>query len=345
MRHQVLVDSRDRDFELYPEPNRYRIRLPRRYTNVVAARVLSADVPLSFFVFKAEYGNTTLRVGLGAGAPLDVTLRDGNYDDQTVLEELGAALAAAFPGKSFKLEIDARTYQLVIACVEGDTVAVDTTAYPADQPAWTDWSLAYYLGFPKGALTSGAPLRSPGMINLNPVTYILLDIEELGVVDEGGMYGGATGKGCFCKIPVQGISYEYIFRDVDRATELVSARSLVPRLETLTISFRTHGGRAIDFRGIEHSLLLEIVTRDPPCYPGALASLAPVLRSAEQPQPDPEDSPPPPAPPPPPPPPRRVPRPVYFAGAVAVAGGAWWWWSRRAGGAAGPAAPAVVTGP
>ena len=339
MRHHVLVDSRDRDFELYPAPNGYRVRLPRRYTNVVAARVLSADVPLSFFVFKADHGNTALAVSVG-GQAATLTIPDGNYDDQTMLEALGAAFKAAFPAKTFRLEIDTRTYQLVIECVEGDAVAVDTTAYPADQAQWTDWSLAYYLGFPKGVVTEGAPLRSPGMINMNPVTYILLDIEELGVVDEGGLYGGATGKGCFCKIPVQGISYEYIYRDVDRATDPISTRTLVPRLETLTVTFRMHDGRVIDFRGVEHSFLLEIVTRDPaPASAAALASLAPVLAApADESSPAPE----PPAPPPPPPP-RRSKRFYVAAAAMAVVAAlvAWWWRSRAAAAAlfSGPTVP------
>lgn len=259
MRHQVLVDSRDRDFTKFPAPNRYRVRLPRRYTNVTGARILSADIPLTFFVFKAEYGNTSLQVTVD-GTSATVTIPDGNYDDATILTELSDALDSTFAGNTFTVDIDPRTYQLVITCTQGYTVSVDTTGAPEQ---YTDWGLAYYLGFPRDAVTSGAPLRSPGVVNLNPFTYVLLDIDELGIIDEGGLYGSAVGKGCFCKIPVQGVSYDYVFRDIDRAGDVIPTRALVPRLESLTIEFRLHNNRVIDFRGVEHSFLLEIETRDP----------------------------------------------------------------------------------
>lgn len=334
MRYQVLVDSRDRNFDTFPQPNTYRVRLPRRFTNVVGARVLSADIPLSFLVFKAEHGNTSLTVTVGGSGPQTVTIRDGNYDDQSMVEELRASLAAAFPGKDFLAEVDTRTYQLVLTCVQGDAVGVDTTA--ANEAQRTDWGLAYYLGFPKGAVTSGAPLRAPGTVNLNPFTYVLMDIEELGVIDEGGMYGSTVGRGCFCKIPIQGVSYEYIFRDLEKATDIVPTRALVPRLDTLTITFRLHDNRVIDFRGVEHSFLLEIETRDrqadqPSRLPPDLGAPTAVRRKTAR---VPRKAPPPPKihlrlpPRQPPAPPRRVPRSVYLAGGVTAAGLAWWWWRR-----------------
>lgn len=332
MRYQVLVDSRDRDFDAFPAPNSYRVRLPRRLTNVTGARVLSADIPLSFLVFKAAHGNTSLSVTVGGSGPQTVTIRDGNYDDQSMVEELRAALATAFPGKDFLAEVDTRTYQLVLTCVQGDAVGVDTTSAPeADR---TDWGLAYYLGFPKGVVTSGAPLRAPGTVNLNPFTYMLMDIDELGIIDEGGMYGTTMGRGCFCKIPINGVSYEYIFRDVEKATHMVPTRALVPRLDTLTVTFRLHDNRVVDFRGVEHSFLLEIETRDPqpPNLPRPTPAATPVAAATAKskvvkaasklrllpPPPRPQAR----------PVARTIPRSVYLAGGVTAAGLAWWWWRR-----------------
>lgn len=275
MRHHLLVDSRDRDFEAHPGAGSYRVRLPRQYRHVTAARLLSADIPSSFFVFSAAHGNTSLVVRVGTLRPATVTLPDGNYDTETLPSQLALALRQAFPTKTLDVSIDPLTMQLVIECGEGDAVEVDTRGDADAKP--TDWGLAYYLGFPRGVLASGAPLRGPGVVNLNPFTYILLDIAELGTVDEGGMYGGAVGKGCFAKIPISGISYEYIFRDVDKAVDAVECKPAVPRLETLTVTFRLHSGAAIDFRGVEHSFLLEVVTKDP-APPRGLA-LGPAVRA------------------------------------------------------------------
>lgn len=328
MRHQVLVDSRDRDFELYPHAHWYRLRLPRSYKQVTGARLLSADIPTSFFVFSASHGNTTIRVGVG-GVFQDVTLPDGNYDTDTLPPELNTALRTAFAGKTFSVEVDPRTMQLVIECLEGDVMSVDTRGITKDAP--TDWGLPYYLGFAKGQLTTDgtAVVQSTGVVNLNPFTYILLDIEELGTVDEGGVYGSALGKGTFAKIPINGISYEYIFRDLDKATEIVDCKPTVQKLETLTVAFRLHDGTPLDFRGVEHSFLLELITKDPPAPMNASLSALALQPAAQAERSQPKR---------PraqkekfalPPPPQPWWRRSWIVILFVIAGGGWWWWARR----------------
>lgn len=329
MRHHLLVDSRDRDFVAFPRPDTYRLRLPRRYRGVVGARVLSADIPSSFFVFSAARGNTTLKVRLG-GVAKTLVLPDGNYDTESMCAELRTALLAAYPANTFAIEVDPRTMQLVVSCYQGGTFAVDTTGVGSDAPP-TDWGLAYYLGFPKGALTSGATVRSPGMVNVNPVTYILLDIAELGAIDEAGMYGaGGSGPGAFCKIPINAISFEYIYKDLDTATDLVDSRPPVPKLETLTVRFRYHDGKPVDFRGVEHSFLLELVTREPSPLP-ALPALSiqppkPKRKKAPPTVPAPPAVPAVPAPPAPPAP--NYKKWAMGGAALAAAGGAWWYFAK-----------------
>ena len=288
-RHHVLVDSRDRDFDVHPTPSTYKIRLPRVYRNVVAARVLSLDAPLSFFAFSAARGTTTLKVRVGDATEV-VTIADGTYDVESLCAELRAALEAAFPAKTFSVDVGARTMQLTLGCTQGDAVAVDTTEDGDEGP--TDWGLAYYLGFPRGVVTAGTPvLRGPGMVNVAPFTYVLLDIEELGRVDEGALHsGGGVGKGAFCKVPVAAADaasaaanlaanlaanpFRHVFRDRDTATEPVECTPPVPRLETLTISWRFHDGSSIDFRGIEHSFVVELIVRKPRPLPALVAPVA-----------------------------------------------------------------------
>jgi hypothetical protein len=281
-RHHVLVDSRDRDFDVHPAPTTYRIRLPRSYKNVVAARVLSADVPSSFFVFSAARGNTALKVNVGDSTQV-VTIADGNYGVASLCAELRAAFLDAFPTKSFAIDVDPRTMQLTLGCSQGDVVAVDTTEYADANP--TDWGLAYYLGFPRGEVTAGTPdVRGPGMVNVNPATYVLLDIAELGRVDEGAPYsGGGVGKGAFCKIPLNASVFEYIFKDLDTATELVDCKPAVPRLDTLTVTWRFHDGSPVDFRGVEHSFMIELIVREPQSLPSFSASHAQAPKRARQP--------------------------------------------------------------
>lgn len=361
MRHQILVDSRDRNFQKYPRPNGYRVRLPRTYRHVVSARLVSAEIPSSFLVFSEAMHNTSMVVVVNQTSKV-VTIPDGNYDAQSLACEVTMALQAAFSDHTFGAEVDALTMAFKMSCEPSTRdVVAEAVSHSRQYVAWgvdttnnvergdTDWGLAYYLGFPKGVVTDSVDgvVVSPGVVVTNPLTYVVLDIEELSGVDEGGMYGTAVGRGCFAKIPLSGGSFEHVFRDAESATAAVDMKPAVPKLETLTLTFRSHAGHVLDFRGVEHSFVLELETKDPapltgvsgvPGVSGAPGvsgvSGVPGVPGVSNSKPT-------------PPPPVAAPRPVVLPPSattrftlkkVAVGGvvlavlgaGGWWVWTRRA---------------
>jgi hypothetical protein len=264
MKHHVLIDSQDRDFELYPNSNEYRILFPRTFTDVVAARLLGVELPASFYVFTAAHGNTTLRVGLSSSSVItpttEVTLSDGNYDASSMVLELTKTLNDAFPGKTFSVNVDERTFRLRISCHQGDDVIVDTTNAPVNTP--THWGLAYNLGFERDTIMQAETIVSPNVINLNPYTYIILDIRELNQIDEGGMHGNELGKRCFAKVPLNGVSFDVVFRDVDQCPDWIYFNNPIAKIDRLHVAWRFHDGSVPDFKGAEHSLYLELWTSD-----------------------------------------------------------------------------------
>jgi hypothetical protein len=264
MKHHVLIDSQDRDFESYPGANEYRILFARTFKNVVAARLLGVELPASFYVFTAAHGNTTLYVNLSSSSssqvPIGITIPDGNYDAPSMVLELTNAFNDAFPGKTFSVNVDERTFRLKIACHQGDEVIVDTTNAPVNVP--TNWGLAYHLGFERGTVMQAQAIVSPNVINLNPYTYIILDIQELNQIDEGGLHGNELGKRCFAKVPLNGVSFDVVFRDVDQCPDWIYFNTPIAKIDRLHVAWRFHDGFVPDFKGAEHSLYLELWTSD-----------------------------------------------------------------------------------
>lgn len=268
-RHHVLIDSRDRDPEAYPAPNKYRLTLPKRYRDVVSARLLSITVPYSFHVFTAAQRNTHVYVTVGSVGPRRVMIPDGNYHPARLALMLRTALGDAFPDHTFQTGVDPHTMRLAIECEQAQAVQVQV-------PPRTDRSLAYLLGFRGGEDGNTGRIEASAVINTNPCAYIVLDIDELPVIDEGGMGGTAIGKGCFAHVPLPTTPFTTIFRQ-DTTTPPVPQCPPIPRLDRLTVTFRTHDGVPIDFQGMDHSFLLELVTREPrPCS----TTMAGAVRSA-----------------------------------------------------------------
>jgi hypothetical protein len=264
--HTLLVDSRDRRDPDRTTPTSYRVDLQRTYFNVTEARLLTAEIPSSFYALEASRGSTSLRVLLpGNDTPVvDVVVPDGTYTHANV----ALVLQSFLPG-GFSVAVHPVTRKLVI---QGPSpIQIDTTAHCDPNKAF-GWGLGYHLGFePMTVLAAsevaGEPpyaLVSPNVVRLQPPPYVVLSIRELDNVDElGTKHHGGT----FAKIPVApSDDGRYTLYDAGAAwgTPAVTHDPPIPRLRRLTVSFRYHDGTPVDFNGTEHSLTLAIVSR-PSC--------------------------------------------------------------------------------
>jgi hypothetical protein len=254
VRTTVHIDSRDRDHAVHPSSSSFVVDLPEGLNNVASCVLVNAELPLSYYVFAAERGNTTVLVSVDGGAAQAVTVPDGNYTTAAMAAALKAALEAAFAGSTFEVSFSAVTMKCTITVTGGGAaLAVDTTG--AARP--TDWGLAYYLGFARGAVTAGTGAVTGAFVaNLNPENYLLLDIEEINGVSQAALYNaGGSGRKTFAKIQLQGDQYQYNF--YDNAGTAVHLRPQLAKLERLRVSVRFHDGSLVNLNGAEWSMSIE----------------------------------------------------------------------------------------
>ena len=252
-RTTVHVDSRDRDFALHPDSSSFVIRLPEALKNVSSAVLVTAELPLTYYVFSAARGNTSLAVTVGA-TTATATIPDGNYTAAAMAEALQAALRAAFGGDAgISVTIDAVGQKCTVSH-QSSNVRVEAAAAGAKN---TDWGLGYHLGFPRGGTAGGtASATGTTVALLNPENYVLLDVAELNSVKQGAMYSaGGIGAQTFAKIPLNGNSYDYNF--YDKAVTYVEQRPQLARVDRLTVSLRFHDGTLVDLNGGEWSFSVE----------------------------------------------------------------------------------------
>ncbi len=249
IRTTIHVDSRDRDFTVHPSSSQFTIDLPETLRNVTSARMVTAELPLTYYVFSTARGNRSLTVSVN-GSPQTVTIPEGNYTPTQMAAALKSALDTAF-GATFTVTIDPVTMKTTIATT--GTVAVDASS--ATKP--TEWGLGYYLGFPGGVVTSGTnSVTGTRVANLSPENYLVLDIEELNALSQCAMYdAGGSGKKSFAKIPLKGNSYSYNFYDTPVADVL--QRPQLSKLDRLRVSVRYHDGTLVDLNGCEWSCSIE----------------------------------------------------------------------------------------
>ena len=95
----VLLNSRDRDRTVYPQPTFVRLHLPREYTNVVNFQIMQISLLTSFYYFRPDKFNLDITIyeqnrtttdTNGITLPLKITntIRQGSYNITSLLAEI-----------------------------------------------------------------------------------------------------------------------------------------------------------------------------------------------------------------------------------------------------------------
>jgi hypothetical protein len=99
-----MINSRDRDTRVYPQPTFFTLRLPRLFRNVKQISITELSLLNSFFNFSSTKGNTWMYVYENGRTRLDTTtgstiknvvkisIRDGTYNTDELVAELNNAL-------------------------------------------------------------------------------------------------------------------------------------------------------------------------------------------------------------------------------------------------------------
>jgi hypothetical protein len=100
----IMLNSRDRDRNVYPDPVELTLRLPRVYNNIISLQIVQMKLLSSFYYFRPDKYNLSIQINefgrvnydyLGvARGPLNITnsIRQGTYNINTLLTEINTQL-------------------------------------------------------------------------------------------------------------------------------------------------------------------------------------------------------------------------------------------------------------
>ena len=254
-RTMVSVDSIDRDSYVFPSAGQYNFKLRTSFKNVVAIRLLSIEVPASFYIFTAANGNTSLRIKeTGVDNFVVATIPDGNYTLPDLCGAVQTAICAATGNDTYTVTLNCSTLKVTIANTMTQ-FRIDTATGALPQGLF--WGLGYFLGFDKSVYPStNKSLTGVRIGNINPYNYMALDLGDLNMIQEGDKV-----KGYFAKVPLNVNNFCYVYLTPECCTyNIAKYEPPIGRLDTLSVKWRFHDGRIIDFNGFEHSFMIEIIT-------------------------------------------------------------------------------------
>jgi hypothetical protein len=112
--YRMIVDSRERNRTLFPNPNNYEINIIEDIQNVMSVNLLHADFPFDFYLV---HKNNNFLILAYNSVVYNISVDIGNYTAVELATELTNALNTATSTSDFLVEYNARKDNYVFRCV------------------------------------------------------------------------------------------------------------------------------------------------------------------------------------------------------------------------------------
>jgi hypothetical protein len=263
MKHvRLVVDSRERNMTLFPNPNAYEINILEDIENVVSMSLLHADFPFdSYLVSK----NNCVLILAYNSIVYTIEIDVGNYTVQELATELTNALNIATSTADFLVEYDSKKDNFKFRCMtpfglvfRGRTVKGQ--AYNnSEDTLYPDRSIGRLLGFGINNYASVLDtnlvgqqnvIRSEFKKNFNVQDYVVVSIDTV----ELNKSTADSLNNSFAIITKKNTTYEY---DTNYVVKVFNPP--LKRLHKLKFSFVDYYGNLIDFQNMDHRFEIQIL--------------------------------------------------------------------------------------
>jgi hypothetical protein len=189
----------------------------RTLVNVVAMKIISAEIPFSYYVVNSSNNTFVLTEDVTGVAP-DIVITPGNYTSSQMITEIDAKLSAASVSETYTTTYSSSTNKFTITMTTVANATFTLTFGVAGGTTNTD--LHWFLGFTSGVNSSaGLVLVSPNTINLSGPNYLYVNSQKWGQLTNNLLPQGAENLGGgnrgpqIAKVPINVGPNEVIFYD------------------------------------------------------------------------------------------------------------------------------------
>ena len=262
----VVIDSRDRNYDLFTSTSKYEVELNNVYKDIVSIELISAEIPHSGYIINTsnnEIHFIETNTQTSTNTYYTATIPQGDYTESELATTIGTQMTTA--GQStYTVSIDTNSRKISVASnlTGGDNIFSlifrgntekyeDTTRY-----LYKTRSIGNILGFTRTDLSGSASYTGQNQYNINGENYILLHIDNLSNM-EGRGYGISNS---FAKITLTSDKNKTRFYNMNEYITKKIFNPPLAKLNQLFIKFKKYDGELYDFGGIEHSLFFKITT-------------------------------------------------------------------------------------
>ena len=274
----IVVNSRDRNYVAYPNPNHFRYTLRRPLTNVMSVELMNGSVPAFLYTIQSDWNTFSFCEWTGPSLSscvnipiVTVTLACGFYTEEELCKELETQLNC-MPDRNntYEVRLNPHTKKLTVAATNSKILPFSFLFFSGDKKDEIDMKTlavlsintpARFLGFglndyssdPCGQIHAPLPMDLENFLNR---MYLHLESDGKNL---SRMELGAGRPDCFHIFYIYPgkANYIYLDKETDHST-FVSSPAPIARMTTLEITIRDEFNRLVDLQHRELSLVFEI---------------------------------------------------------------------------------------
>jgi hypothetical protein len=248
---RIAIDSKDRDKLLYPNPNKYEIRLNDDINDVISAKLINADISLSMYLINQYFDTLTVQKG---ATTYNIQLEHGDYTETELATLITSTLNSQFGSNTFNVSYNANKDNFNFASTDTFSLIFGGNSNSLD--AVLGFGKKTYASSPNGSSPYTNIIQGEYRKNFKHNNCLIMYIEQF---DNYRSPSNEIDR-CFAILPSV-----YSLLSLSDPADLIKVFSPpIPRMAKFVISFLDRYGNPYDFNNMEHRFEILIKSHKQP---------------------------------------------------------------------------------
>jgi hypothetical protein len=274
IKKNLNIDTRFRDNYYSSSSTNFNLNLPININDVLQMQLASIEVPTTYYVISKQYGNNFFTIVVN-GSPKVINIPDGNYDQQTIMDQINNQLTlngTPFSKITFTVNLSG-THTGSGQTIVGANDAIVTTIelnFQADKFGIDDRNtplplkLGWILGFRNGIYVGNLNYVSESVVDTTGAKYIYLVVDDYNNNVNNNFYSAFNSsilnKNILARISLQGNNFNILSQN--NLGILTTPREYFGpiNLQIMNIQLLDEYGRIIDLNNMDYSFCLTLTT-------------------------------------------------------------------------------------
>jgi hypothetical protein len=276
IKKNLNIDSRFRENYYTTSSTNYNINLPININEVVQMQLAAIELPTTYYVISKQYGNNFFSISANGLESQVITISDGNYDQNTIMNAINnqlSLLPAPYNQILFRINLAngiTGTGETIVGFTDLSGNTSLELNFQADRFGIDDRStplplkFGWCLGFRNGIYVNNLNYVSEGIINITGSRYFFLVVDDYKNNVNNNFYSAfnssVLNKNILARISLQANTFDIL--EQNNLTLITTPREYFGPvdIQILNIQLLDEYGRIIDLNNMDFSFCLTLVT-------------------------------------------------------------------------------------